>query len=167
MSLRSIYDILVRHLKDVFKTSSKTFWRPFGDIFARRIEDILKMYDKGKYIRPDQDVFKASWRRFLKTYRQANIFALLKISWRRFKDFSEDEDGRHLLNVFKMSSTRGMFAGIWKIDLCLFEYWTSLLVTLSSLTILSTIYNVLKVISHYKQELLGFDGNSVAFYRGK
>ena len=86
MSLRSIYDILARHLKDVFKTSSKTFWRPFEDIFVRRIEDILKMYDKGKYIRPDQDVFKASGRRFLKTYQQANIFALLKTSWRRFKD---------------------------------------------------------------------------------
>ena len=156
MSLRSIYDTLARHLKDVFRTSSKTFWR------------LLRTFL--------QDVLKTSWRCTTK----ANTFGLIRTSLRHLEDvfwrligkqiylscsrlledalktFSEDEDGRHLLNVFKMSSTRGMFAGIWKIDLCLFEYWTSLLVTLSSLTILSTIYNVLKVISHYKQELLGF-----------
>ena len=46
-----------------------TSWKRFEDIFARRIEDVLKTSSKCL-----GDVLKMSWRRFCKS------------SWRRFED---------------------------------------------------------------------------------
>ena len=93
-------------LQDVLKTSSarlqrnnfsssKTSWRCLEDVFARRLEDILK----------------TSWRRMIKTnifvwrrMSKANIIVLIKTSWRRLlKTKTKD--------VFKTSSSRRMFAG--------------------------------------------------------
>ena len=62
------------HCKSVFKTSSsfcKTFWK--------RLEDVLKTYGQDEYIGLDQDVF---WRQRTK----ANIFVLIKTSWRCLQD---------------------------------------------------------------------------------
>ena len=72
-----------RCLEDIFKTS----WRCLEDVFARRLEivlktswqDVLKTYSQDQYIGLDQDVF---WRR--KAW--ANIFILIKTSWRRLQD---------------------------------------------------------------------------------
>ena len=65
--------------------------------FSKRLEDVLKTYDQDEYIGLDQDVF---WRRVNK----ANIFILMKTSWRRLlKTKTKD--------VFRTSSSRQMFAG--------------------------------------------------------
>ena len=43
-------------LQDILKTS----WKRLEDVLAKRYEDVLKTYDQGKYIDPDQDVLKTS-----------------------------------------------------------------------------------------------------------
>ena len=45
-----------RRLENVLKTSS----RCLEDVFARRLEDVLKTYDQDEYIGLDQDVLKTS-----------------------------------------------------------------------------------------------------------
>ena len=63
-------------------------------------------------------VLKTSWRRMAKT----NVLVLTKTPWRHnakasifvlIKMFSEDRDVRHLQEVFKTSSSRQMFVGLW------------------------------------------------------
>ena len=81
----------------VFKTS----WRCLQDVFARRLEDVLKTS-----WRCFEEVLKTSWRRMDKR----NILVLTKTSWRRL----EDVLWRRMINenifVFKTSSSRRMFA---------------------------------------------------------
>ena len=67
MSWRRLEDVLKTFLQDVLKTS----WK--------RLEDVLKTYGQDEYIGLDQDVF---WRRKAK----ANIFVLIKTSWRRLEN---------------------------------------------------------------------------------
>ena len=93
MSWKRLEDIFARRLEDVFKTSwrrledvLKTFLQDVLKMSWRRFEDVLKTYDQDEYIGLDQDVF---WRRMSKM----NIFVLIKTS-------SEDEDERHLQDVF-------------------------------------------------------------------
>ena len=86
-----------RCLEDILKTSSKrledalkTPWRGLEDVLttsSKRLEDVLKTYGQEKYIGLDQDVLKTSsedvfWRRRAK----ANIFVLIKTSWRCLQD---------------------------------------------------------------------------------
>ena len=86
-------DFFARRLEVVWKTS----WRWLEDVLARRLKDVLKMswkrledifemYDQEKYTGLNQDVLKMS---------------------------SEDEDERYFQNVFKMSSSRRMFTGLF------------------------------------------------------
>ena len=84
-SWRRLEDVLKTFLSDVLKT----FWKC--------LENVLKMYGQDEN-RPRRlkDVF---WRRMTK----ANLYVL--------KTSSEDEDERRLQDVFKMSSSRWMFAG--------------------------------------------------------
>ena len=68
-------------------------WKRFEDIFARRLEDALKIYGQGEYISLDQDVLKTS----SEDVRLRRIYS----SWSRrledvFKTSSEDEDERRL-----------------------------------------------------------------------
>ena len=85
ISLQDVLKMSWRHLEDVFKTS----WRRLEDIWPRRIY--------WSWPRRLEDVF---WRRKAK----ANIFVLIKTSWRRLlKTKTKD--------VFKTSSSRRMFAG--------------------------------------------------------
>ena len=89
ISLQDVLKMSWRHLEDVFKTSWrrledtwKRSWRRFEDVLKmswRRLEDALKTYSQDKYIGLDQDVL---WRRKAK----ANIFVLIKTSWRRLED---------------------------------------------------------------------------------
>ena len=83
-SWRRLEDVLKTFLSDVLKT----FWKC--------LENVLKMYGQDEN-RPRRlkDVF---WRRMTK----ANLYVL--------KTSSEDEDERRLQDVFKMSSSRWMFA---------------------------------------------------------
>ena len=119
---RRLEDILPRRLEGVLKMSwgrfqnvLKTSWKCLENIFPRRLEDVLKTYDQDEYIGLDQDIF---WRHMTK----ANIFVLIKTSWRRLlkpntKDVLKDvfwsrrrkTSSRHL----QTSSSRQMFAG-WK-----------------------------------------------------
>ena len=89
MSLKRLEDIFARRLEDVLKTSSKrledtlkTFVQEILQRFWRRLEDVLA--------RRLQDIFKTSWRR---------LKNVLKRSWR----FLEDIFSRHLENVLKTS----------------------------------------------------------------
>ena len=109
--------VLKSSLQDVLKTSSK------------RLEDVLKTFLR--------DVLKTSWRRMIKT----NILVLIKTSsedvcirwiyssWsRRLETSPEDKDERRLQDVFKTSSSRRMFAGIFgrlflcSLKICLFAW---------------------------------------------
>ena len=78
----------------------KTSWRCLENVFAKRLEDVLKMYGQDEYIGLDQDVF---WRRKAK----ANIFVLIKTSWRRLQDIF----WRRRRKTSKTTSSRRMFAG--------------------------------------------------------
>ena len=84
-SWRRIENVLARRLEDVLKTSSK------------RLEDPLKTYGQDEYIGLDHDVF---WRRMAK----ANMFVLIKTSWRRLEDAL-------WRRRWKTSSSRRIFAG--------------------------------------------------------
>ena len=53
-SWRRLGDIFRKRLEDVLKKS----WRCLQDVFARRLEDVLKTYHQGEYIRLDQDALK-------------------------------------------------------------------------------------------------------------
>ena len=67
MFSKRLEDALARRLEEVLKT----FWK--------RLEDVLKTYGQDEYIGLDQDVF---WRQRTK----ANIFVLIKTSWRCLQD---------------------------------------------------------------------------------
>ena len=111
-----------RLLEDVLKTP----WKRFEDVFKtswRRLEDVLKTFLQDVLKTSGQDVLKMSWRRIAKT----NILVLTKTSWRRLlKTSSEDVRLRRTYSswqrrlpktktkdVFKTSSLRQMFAGIY------------------------------------------------------
>ena len=89
------------YAEDVFKTSCrlvlKTSWRCLEDIFGRRLEDVLKTYDQDEYIGLGQDVF---WR----LMTEANMFDLIKTSWRRLLGVSwgrrQKTPSRRLQDVF-------------------------------------------------------------------
>ena len=68
-------DLFARRLEDVLKMP----WRHFCKTSWKRFEDVLKTYEQDEYIGLDQDVF---WRRLTKE----NIFVLIKLSWRRLED---------------------------------------------------------------------------------
>ena len=102
----------------VFKTSwghpCKTSWRCLEDglkmswrHFCRLLEDVSKTSWRslGKTSwRCHKDVFTNALKTFSKRMTKANIFVLMKTSWRRLlKTKSKD--------VFKTSSSRRMFAG--------------------------------------------------------
>ena len=89
-------------LEQVLKTSLqdalKTSWRCLEDVFARRLEDVLKTYSQGEYIGLDQDVLKTSsedvrlrqtyssrWRR-LENVLKILLQDVLKMSWRRLQN---------------------------------------------------------------------------------
>ena len=99
---RSLEDILKMSWRQIWKTSwrrlDKRPWRCLEDIFKRRLEVVFRT--SGRSLENVlktflQDVLKASWKRLegvLKTYGQDECIDL-------------DQ------NVFKMSSSRRMFAG--------------------------------------------------------
>ena len=111
-SLQDVLKTSWRCLENVFADLLKTFSKPLEDALARRLEDVLKTfwkrledvlktYGQEEYIGLDQDVLKTSWRRMTK----ANIFVLIKMSWRRLEDV-------FWRRRWKTSSSRRMFAGI-------------------------------------------------------
>ena len=79
----------------VFKTS----WRCLQDVFARRLEDVLKTF-----WRRLEHVLKTSWKRledvFWRRMSNKNIFVFIKKSWRRFH---QDEC---LLGIFNTNSQK-------------------------------------------------------------
>ena len=78
ISLQGVLKMSWRRLDDVLKTP----WRRIEDVlktFWRCLDDVLKTYGQDEYIVLDQDVF---WRGKAK----ANIFVLIKTSWRRLED---------------------------------------------------------------------------------
>ena len=83
-----------RRLQNVLKTS----WRCLEDVFARRLEDVLKTYDQDDYVGLDQDVLKTSsedvWVRRIFSSWSRRLEDVLKTS-------PEDEDERRLQHVFK------------------------------------------------------------------
>ena len=110
-SWRCLEYVFARRLEDVLKTSSrclaktswrclkdvlKKSWKCLEDVLARRLENVLKV------------VFKTSWsrriywfwlRRLERLMTEANLFVLMKTSWKRFlKTKTKD--------VFKTSSRR-------------------------------------------------------------
>ena len=90
-SWRCLENVFARRLEAVLKRS----WRCLEDALNlswKRFEDVWKTYGQDEYIGLDQDVF---WRHMTK----ANIFVLIKTSWRRLlKTKTKD--------VFKTSSWR-------------------------------------------------------------
>ena len=97
-----ILEILATWLEDVLQTS----WRRLENYLNTLFQHFMKAYDPDEYIGLDQDFLKTSWRRMT----QANIFALIKTSW------------RHLLtkktkDFFMTPLSRWIFAGkftCWK-----------------------------------------------------
>ena len=106
----------------VFKTS----WRCLQDVFARRLEDVLKRSWKRL-----EDVLKTSWKRLedvwtrriywswprrlkdvLKTsFEDVWLIRIYSSSSGRLEDVFWRQDERSLQDVFKTSSSRRMFAG--------------------------------------------------------
>ena len=93
---RRVQEVLELHLEDVWKYFWQYVLKMYNQIECIRLGEcirLLKTYDQGEYFRFARDVLKASWRCLLKT---------------KTKD------------VFKMSSSRQMFAGIgvvqWKLN---------------------------------------------------
>ena len=89
-------------------------WRRLEDVFKTFLQDVLKTS-----WRDSKDVLKTSWKRmrtsilvliqdvFWRRVSKANIFFLMKTSWRcLLKTKTKD--------VFRMSSSRRMFAGLFK-----------------------------------------------------
>ena len=77
-SWRCLEDLFARRLEDVLKTS----WRCLEDVLKtswKRYEDVLKTYNQDEYADLDEDLEDVFWRRMSK----ANIFLLIKASWRR------------------------------------------------------------------------------------
>ena len=117
ISLQDILKMSWRHLEDVFKTS----WRRLEDALKRswrRLENVLKTSWRRIAKTNILVLTKTSWRRledvFWRRKAKANIFVLIKTSWRRLlKTSPEDKDERRLQDVFKTSSSRQMFAGLW------------------------------------------------------
>ena len=117
MSWTYLFKMSWRRLKNVFKTS----WRRLEDVLKTFLQDVLKMF----WIRLEnalktswrcfEDVFKMPWRRFCKTSWRP-LEDVFKTSWKRLQDVwprricwsssrrletsSEDEDARHLQDVF-------------------------------------------------------------------
>ena len=92
MSWRRLEDVFKTFLQDVLKTS----WRDFKDV----LKTSWKCMTRTSILVLIQDVF---WRRVSK----ANIFVLMKTPWRcLLKTKTKD--------VFKTSSSRRMFAGLFK-----------------------------------------------------
>ena len=92
MSWRRLEDVFKTFLQDVLKTS----WRDFKDV----LKTSWKRMTRTSILVLIQDVF---WRRVSK----ANIFVLMKTPWRcLLKTKTKD--------VFKTSSSRRMFAGLFK-----------------------------------------------------
>ena len=100
-SWRCLQDVFARRLEDVLKTSwrrlenvLKTSWRGIEDVFARRLEVVLK----------------TSWRRMEKT----NILVLTKTSWTRL----EHVIWRRMINknifVFIKTSWRRLEDVFWR-----------------------------------------------------
>ena len=95
LTSKRLEDIFAKGLEDVLKTS----WRCLEDLFARRLENGSwrrlenVSYDQGKYIGPDQDVFWRAWLRQIYLSSSRSLEEVLKTS-------SEDEDERHLQDVF-------------------------------------------------------------------
>ena len=119
MPWKRVEDVFARRLEDVLKTSwkrlenvLKTSWRCLEEVlktFWRRLADVLKTYwrrlDKTSW-RCFENVLKTSWRRiedvwprqiywswprrledvFWRCKTKANIFVLIKMSWRRLED---------------------------------------------------------------------------------
>ena len=108
MSWKRLEDIFARRLQDVLKTFLQdfliTFWRCLEDILARRLEGALKMS-----WRRLEDVLKTSWRHMTK----ANIFVLIKTSWRRLEDVFWSRRRKTSSRHLQTSSSRQIFAG-WK-----------------------------------------------------
>ena len=121
-SWTSLGDIFARSLEDVLKTSKKYLsnvlkmsWRRLEDVFKTFLQDVLKTS-----WRDFKDVLKTSWKRMTRTsilvliqdvfwrrVSKANIFVLMKTPWRcLLKTKTKD--------VFKTSSSRRMFAGLFK-----------------------------------------------------
>ena len=108
MSWRRFCKTSWRRFEGVFKTSyqdalkmswrrfCKRSWRRLEDVLNTSWQDVLKTYDQDEYIGLDQGLEDVFWRRMSK----ANMFVLIKTSWRCLQD------------VFKRSSSRRMFAGI-------------------------------------------------------
>ena len=112
-SSKRLEDVLKMFLQDVLKT----FWRRLEDVLKtsrRCLEDVLKTYDQDDYIgldqdvlktfsedvwvrriRLDQDVFKTSWRRLLRT-KTKDVF---KTSLRRL------HQGECLLGLYWIDSS--------------------------------------------------------------
>ena len=111
-SWKRLEDIFARRLEDVLKMFWRHFyqtsWKRLKDVFARRLEDVLKRYGQDECIALDQDVLKTS----SEDVRLRRIYSswsrrLEEVFWRRRrKTYS-----RRFQDVFKVSSLRRMFAG--------------------------------------------------------
>ena len=88
-------------LQNVLKMSS----RRICDTSCRRFEDVLKTYGQGECIGLDQNILKTS-------SEDVWLIRIYSSSWRRLEDALkmsfEDENERHLQDVFKTSSLRRM-----------------------------------------------------------
>ena len=86
-------NVLKISLQDVLKTS----WRCLEDVFARRLENVLKTYGQDEYIGLDQDVLKTSSEdvRLRRTYSSWSR-RLEDVFWRRRRKTSS----RSLQDVF-------------------------------------------------------------------
>ena len=115
MPWKRLEDIFAGSLEDALKTS----WRRLQNVLKmswRHLEDVLKTYGQEKYIGLDQDVLKTSsedvfWRRRAK----ANIFVLIKTSWRCLQD------------VFwrrkRKTSSRRLQEVFIKTNVCWYYFW--------------------------------------------
>ena len=100
-SWRILEDILKTFLQHVLKKFSKTSCRRLGKTSSRRLEDVWWRLIYWSWPRRLEDVF---WRCMTKV----NSLVLIK------KTFFEDEDERRFQDIFKTSSSRGMFAGLFQ-----------------------------------------------------
>ena len=144
ISLQEALKTSWRHLEEVLKTFLQDVWRWCEDVLKMSWQDVLKMswrrFCETSWRRLE-NVLKTSWRRMIKT----NILVLIKTSsedvwirwiyssWSRrledvLKTSPEDKDERRLQDVFKRSSSRRMFAGIfgrlflYPLKICLFAW---------------------------------------------